>query len=178
MVEIIPKLAPERPLWQEILFYLGIVLLVAAIGAYFGLGYLQKEGTDKIQSLEEQISAVRTAEVTALKKDLSAKEEKINNFSNLLDNHRITTALFPFLGQICHPQVQFLSLEFNASSQGYTVGIPAKAESFRALYQQLLILKDQDLVTKMEVAGIALGKEGGIDFKLDLSLSPKIFKFE
>jgi len=179
MVEIIPKPAPKRPFWQEILFYAGILLLALAVGAYFGLGYLEKEGRKNLQNLEEQISAVKTKELTELRQKLEIKEKQINNLSNLLNNHRQTTSLFPFLGKICHPRVQFLSLELQATQEwGYQIKIPARAESFQVLYQQLLLLKEQSLIDKMEVTGISLGKEGGIDFSLTLSLSPELFKFE
>src|SRR4030042_6822949 len=98
MVEIIPKPPKKRPLVQEMLFYLAILLLVLVIGAYFALGYFEKKEQKTIQNLNEQISAVKTEETIELKDNLLAKEKKINDFSNLLNNHWQVTPLFSFLG--------------------------------------------------------------------------------
>ena len=178
MVEIIPKPAPKIPLWQEILFYLGIFLLIATIGSYFGLNYLQKRASGEIQTIEDQISKVKTAEEEALKRELFEKEKKIKDFSVLLDEHQIHSNLFPFLGEICHPKVQFLSLGFSKSGEYYQVNFPAQAESYEVLHQQILILRDEELIKDLKLSGISVGKEGKVNFSLVFSLDPSIFEFK
>ncbi|PIR02045.1 MAG: hypothetical protein COV63_02195 [Candidatus Nealsonbacteria bacterium CG11_big_fil_rev_8_21_14_0_20_37_68] len=178
MVEIIPKPAPKRPLWLEILFYLGITLIIIVIGAYFGLNYLYKKDTQNIKSLEEQISKVKTPKESALKQKLTEKKTKINDFSALLDGHRIDSNVFSFLGSICHPRVRFLSLNFSKSGEDFKIEIPGEAESYETLHQQLLILKAEKLIKEMKLSGISIGKEGKINFGLSLTLGPEIFKFK
>ena len=178
MVEIIPKPVAKRPLWQEILFYLGIILIVLTIGGYFGLGYLQEKTSRNIENLKDQISRVKTDEERELKEKLFEKEGKIKDFSILLNGHQVSSSLFPFLGKICHPKVQFLSLDFSKSEKDYLVQIPAQAESYEVLHQQILIFRDEKLIKDAEVSGISIGKEGRVNFDLNLSLDPSIFEFK
>lgn len=178
MVEIIPKPPKKRPLWQEILFYLGITLVIIVIASFFGLGSLNKKAQKEIQALKEQISTVKTSEEINLKKDLFEKEKKINDFAALLTARQKNSNLFPFLEKICHPKVQFLGLDLTRVTGGYQVSIPGQAESFEALHQQLLIFKQEPKILDMQLSGITVGKEGRVNFSFNLTLTPDIFKFQ
>jgi len=178
MAGIIPKPAPKVPLWQQIAFYSAIILLIAVIGSYFGLEYLEKKASEKIENLEVQIANVKTEEEMALRRELFRKEQNINDFIVILNKHEAHSALFLFLERICHPKVQFLGVGFSTEKTGPRVEIPANAESYEVVHQQLMILKDESLIKGFQLGGINIGKDGKIGFNLLLSLDPEIFKFK
>ena len=175
MVEIIPKAPPKRPLWQNILFFLSIAAPFAAIASYFVLNHYSSQLAGQVEELQAQIFKVRTPEENALESELFEAENKVDDFATLLENHRYASKLFPFLGSICHPKVQFQSVEFSSSDSGFSVSFPAVAESYEVLHQQLLILRSESLILNFEMGDIGMGKEGGVTFSLKLNLSPQIF---
>jgi len=178
MVEIIPKANPKMPMWQEVLFYLSILAAVVAIGGYFGLNHFNKEVLQESADLSQQISDAKTPEESTLKSEIFEKAKKINDFSTVINNHQITSKLFPFLGKLCHPKVQFLSLNFSKTEKGYSVEITAQAESYKALHQQILILMGNKTIENLEISGISMAREGGISFNFSLVVPLEIFKFE
>ena len=178
MVGIIPKPASKVPLWQQIALYSAIILLIAVIASYFGLEYLEKKASENIENLEAQIANVKTEEEMMLRRELFKKEQNVNDFVVALNNHETHSALFLFLEEICHPKVQFLGVGFSTEETGPRVEIPANAESYEAVHQQLMILKDESSIKGFQLEGINIGKDGKIGFNLLLSLDPEIFKFE
>jgi len=178
MVEIIPKAKPKMPVWQEILFYLSILAVLAVIGGYFGLDYFNKEALQESADLSQQISSAKTPEDDVLKNEIFGKAKKVNDFSIIINNHQITSKLFPFLGEICHPKVQFLSLSFSKAEEGYSVKIPAQAEGYKALHQQILILMGNKTIKNLEISGISMAKEGGVSFDFSFVIPFEVFKFE
>jgi len=178
MVEIIPKAKPKMPMWQEVLFYLSILTAVIMIGGYFGLNHFNKEVLQESADLSQQISDAKTPEESALRSEIFEKSKKVNDFANIINDHQITSKLFPFLGKICHPKVQFLSLNFSKVENGYSVEIPAQAESYKALHQQILILMGNKTIENLEISGISMAREGGISFNFSLTIPLEIFKFE
>ncbi len=178
MVEIIPKAKPKTPTWQKILFYLSILAALVAIGGYFGLDYLTKEAFQESASLSQQISSDKDPGENVLKNEIFEKARKINDFATAIDNHQITSKLFSFLGGICHPKVQFLSLNFSKTEDGYSVEIPAQAEGYEALHQQILILMGNKTIKNLEISGISMAKEGGVNFNFSFVIPLEVFEFK
>jgi len=176
MVEIIPKAPPKRPLWQNILFFLSLAAPIAAIAGYFVLDHYADQSGKGVKGLRAQIAQVKTPEEMSLENELFEAQDKINDFSGLLENHKYASKLFPFLGSICHPKVQFQSLDFVVSDSGFSVSFPALAESYEVLHQQLLILRSAESIQSFEMSDIGMGKEGGVTFSLSLNISPQIFQ--
>jgi hypothetical protein len=178
MVKIIPKPASKTPLWQQIMLSLSVVIIISTIVGYFVLDYFQKEKMREAKAIEDEISLIELSEGVELKNELFGKQNKINDFKVLLEDHADYSDLFPFLASICHPRVQFDGLEFSRKNSEYEVSLKSEAESYEALHQQILILKEEERIKKAEVSGISISKEGTVSFSLNLSLNPNLFKFE
>lgn len=178
MVKIIPKAASKPPLWQQVMLSLSVILIIAAIAGYFALDYFQKERAREAQAIEDEINLIKRSEGVELKNELIRKEIKIDDFNLLLEDHASYSKLFPFLANICHPKVQFNSLDFIRKDSEYGVSMKSEAESYEALHQQILILKDEEMIEKAEVSSINISKEGTVSFDMSLSLSQNLFKFE
>ena len=175
MVEIIPRKAAPLPLWQKILFYSLIVLLLGTIVSYFVLDHFQKKSLETLQNLEEAIAKEKTPEKTALGKAISDYQKKINNFSVLLSRHPKSSKFFGFLEKTSHPQVLFSKVNLNPKEGLATVS--GQAETFSVLGQQLQILKSDpsDTLKNASLSKISLGERGEIEFILILSFDPEFF---
>ena len=172
MVEIIPKPTKEKiPLWQIILFYLSISLIVVMIISYFVIDYFQKQAENNLQSLEKAI-AERTNK--DLEEEVVGYKRKIEDFSYLLSQHRKTSKFFSFFEKLIHPRVWFSG--FSLSLKDFRVTVSGTAESFRILGQQLIIFQKNPLIKKTELSGISIGPEGKIHFTFNLFLNPIVFK--
>lgn len=173
-IEIIPRKAISLPLWLKILFYILIALLLTAVLSYFILGQFQKKSLTALQNLEEEIRKEETPQKIAEEQEILNYQQKINDFSLILDHHLLPSKFFSFLEKISHPRIWFSKI--NLSPREALAIVSGRAETFPVLGQQLQILKSESLVKNVSLAKISLGEKGEIEFTLILSFDPKFFK--
>jgi len=177
MVEIIPKPEPVRklPPWQNIIFYFSIGLILLVIVAYFVVDiYLDKAET-KLEERKKELAQTGTAEEIALERELINYEKKIQKFSTLIDQHLFSSKTFEFIEKNTHPEAWFSRLTLDPKKG--EVNLSGDTESFVTLHQQVRILRASPSVKTLNLAGIAIGKEGRITFVISLILDPGLFKF-
>lgn len=174
MVEIIPKPTAKFPPWQNILYYLSVVLLIAGILTFFTLNHFIKKTETELKALEETLTKEKTAEEIALEKTVFDYQKKIQDFFVLINQHRYSWKFFDFFQGVCHPQVWFPKFTLNLKE--YRVLVSGQTDSFSILAQQLLILQEEEKILGVELPQVSIGKEGKIDFLLNLSFDPKIVK--
>jgi len=173
-IEIIPKRKIEVPAREDILFVLSLVLLILSLGAFFGLNYYQKKNSKTLRDLEEILTKEKTKEEITLEQKVLEVKEKIEKISLLLPSHKESSNFFSFLEKVTHPKVFFSDLELKPEKG--RVELQGKAEDFRILGQQLSIFKKEGLIENTNLSKASIGKEGGIEFSINLSLKPEIFK--
>lgn len=173
-IEIIPKKAPKLPLGLNILFYFSIVLVLVSFSGFFILNHLEKKSADNLQNLEEVLAKKKTPKETALEEEILKYQKKINNFSILINLHQSPLNSFSVLERTSHPKVQFTN--FSLNSEEFEIVLSGKTESFQTLGQQVLIFKNENLIKDVNLSKLSIGKEGGAEFTLSLSLDPEIFK--
>jgi len=176
-IEIIPKKKIRK--WIEIspfeiLYYLVIILLLVVFLSYFGFDILINSSQQELAELEASISQKESKEVQMLEERVLQSKEKIDTFAALLGAHKKSSNFFSFLKQNCHQEIFFSKVDLNVEES--EVSMSGKAESFGTLGEQILIFKTQDFVEGLVLHRISMGKEGGIEFGLSLSLNPEIFK--
>jgi len=175
MIEIIPKPAQKLPLWLNILFYFSIGLLLATILTYFILGRSLKKSDISLKNLEETIShQEKTSEEISLEREVSDYQKKIKDFSLLFFQHRYCSKFFDFIEKNCHPKIWFS--QFSLNSKQAEANLSGEAENFTVIGQQFLIFKSSPLVKNINLAQISIGRAGRVNFSLDLSLDPSVFK--
>lgn len=174
MVEIIPKPAPKLPLWQNLLLYFAIALFLLSLSSYFILSSSLKKASQELQNLEETLAKEKTPAEIALETEILGYQRKIKDFAELLKEHKNPSKFFEFLEGICHPKVWFSKISL--SPEDSQAEVSGEAETFQVLGQQLLILKNQVLIRNLNLSKIAIGKEGKVNFILNFTLDPAIFK--
>ena len=152
-------------------------MLVLTIISYFVFNYWESRFERNIKNLNEKIITIKTDQEKETKKELFAAQQRIDDFSAALSSHSAVAEMFVFLGDICHPRVRFLVFEFTNNNGYYEVKIAAKADSYSALHQQTAIFKNEEKLIDFDISDISMATEGGVNFSLQLIVSPKVFAF-
>ena len=174
MIEIIPKPAQKLPLWQNILFYFSIAVLIASFLSYFVLGHFIKNSQKTLQELEGTLAREKTSSQLLLEEEVFNYQKKIADFSLLLRSHLFTSKTFGLLERNSHPKIWFF--QFNLDSTKNLLVLSGEAEDFSVLGQQLLIFKKEPLIKGLDLSNISVGRKGRVAFILNFSLDPRLFK--
>ena len=174
VIEIIPKPIEKIPSYQKKLFYFSIFLFLVLPFVYFILTSLGKKSENILSNLEESIAKGKTPEIISLEKENLNYQKKIEDISPLLEKHLFPSKIFEFFERNTHPRVFFS--EINLNSLNSTASLSGQTDSFLTLGQQLAIFEKNPLVEKVDLNQISITKEGKIEFFLNFSFNPKIFK--
>lgn len=171
---IIPKLKEKEPLWVTAVFwYLLAVLAILIILVLFF--WSQTDALVKKNADLQQESKQLIASNKEISQRMSLLFQRLNNFSQLIKEHRLTSNLFVLLGIICHPRVQFTSLTFSEQTNHLRLGF--KTENFKTLDEQLMILKSNPQVSNPKFSQLTIDKNGKIVGALDFDYDKKIISF-
>lgn len=172
-IEIESGFSIKKNILPIIVLAVALIIALFLASSYVFMLFSSNEISAEIE--EKNKSLVETPSETALKKEVSDYEGKINTFKTLINGRKKVLNVFSFLEEVCHPDVWFKN--FNYDSSGGKVVINATAKDFIVMAQQLLILKQhQDVLTKITLSGMNIGENEEIGFSLDLVFAPQIFK--
>ena len=175
MVEIIPKKPIKKIFpWQEILFYISLVLLMGVVLGYSILVYFESKALLTLEGLKGKITTVGTIEDKILEMEVLAHKDRVEDFSILIKEYHKSSNFFDFLEKITHPQIWFTSLRLDV--QALKATLSGRAASFQVLGQQLEIFQKQDLIEEVKLSDMSLGEGGEVEFSISLSLASQIFK--
>jgi uncharacterized membrane protein YraQ (UPF0718 family) len=183
-IQIIPKEAAKLPLWQNILFYFFIGLVCAILAGYGVLYYFTKNAVKDFENIKKAIEQGRTSQMNELENQLKSYEEKTEDFSDILDSHKIVSNFFGdfekktgFLEKNTHPKVFFSEMSFDLTKE--TVTLSGQTEDFQTVGQQTSLFKKEELreiVKSVQLSEVGINKDGKIEFTLSISFYPKLFK--
>ena len=175
-IQIIPKEAAKLPLWQNILFYVSIAILLAVILSYGIFTQLTKNSDTLLKEKEKLFEANKTPEILTLEKNIKNYRDKIDTFSVLIPNHKLGSQFFSFLERITHPNVFYQGIDLDIKNNKVT--LLGQTESFRTLGQQMSVLGNEEMVTDAQLSNININKEGRIEFSVVISLNLRVFSPE
>ena len=170
--KVIPKKETEKKPWLDLVFYFCIALLIISILAYFVLEYSLKRAEEELKDLKVKISEQQNEENKKLKKDISLVQKKIDNFSIVLNEHKLASQAFTFIENLTHPEVSFMN--FNFDSEDSNLILSAQTSSFKTLGEQLLIFQRQEDIENIALSNIFLTDEGNVEFSLNIVLNTQI----
>ena len=173
-IEIIPKTIGKIPGERKKLFYFSIFLFITLLISYFILTSLEKKSENTLSNLEEALVKGKTPEMSSLEEEILNDQKKIKDLSPLLEKHLFPSKIFEFFERNVHPQVFFS--EINLNTLNSTASLSGECDSFLTLGQQLAIFEKEPLIEKVNINEVSITKTGEIEFSLDFSFNPKIFK--
>lgn len=171
--KIISKKETERKPWLDWVFYFCLFLLIISVLSYFVLEYSLKSAEEELKNLKSEISEQRGEKNSQLKEKLLLNQKKIDDFSEILKEHKLTSQVFTLIENSTHPKISFVDFDFNSANSGLMFS--GQTSNFKTLAEQLLILQREENIENIEISNISLTDEGNIDFSLDITLNSKVF---
>ncbi len=172
IVNIIPRSKPQES--KYIPYWLGasVLLLIVVAGGYFFINSQIQAKEREIEEIEGKLSLSRSAmKQRSEMKDIS---EKVKVFSDIFKEHRYSSEAIRFLKELCHPNVQFVSLYLNLKSFSHRAEISAETSDFNTLIEQIILLKENEFIENVKISTVSLNKEGKVNFEFSLNLSDKL----
>ena len=173
-VEIVPKPKAKPNIFFNVVFYLSLVFVVLTVGAYLGLYRFEQQESQKLEELKDQLAHQETKELKELRRDLVEDEKKVKEFAILLESYRYGSNFFGFLQEITHPKINWVDTHIDLET--YKLTLSGRAESFTVLTQQILFLERDPRVAALDLTNLTLTEDRTVNFGLELSLSPNLFK--
>lgn len=174
MIEIIPKPTKKEPVWTKILLFFSIAVLVGITVAFFLFGYFIGEEEKTLESTKKILAQPRSTDEQKLERRVFQYQRKIDDFTLLINQHKVSSDFFTFLEGITHPQVWISELNLNI--QTAEVKLSGEAEK-TALGQQLLIFRENEQILRTDLSNVQVKEGEKVGFTILLSLHPEIFKF-
>ncbi len=174
-IEIISKKKEVIPPWQILIFAISIILLLASVLFYFFLSNREKKYQAEIGKIQQTLDNEAKEREERIKK-ISEINDRISNFSKIVQNHFFVSDLFKLISGLTHPKVYYKN--FDLSTEKNSLSLSGETENFFILGQQTLLFKESEMIKEIEISKISKTKEGKVEFGLKLILNPEIFKWK
>lgn len=173
MINLIPKQTFAYPRRTTLFFWSSLLLSAGIVAGFLVLKVLEARTSTEITLLKEQLAREKTPEELKLEKTVLTYEQKLKDFSSLIQSRENVLPFFAFLEENTHPAVFFTSFTLNAKERKLSLG--GEALDFKTLDQQLTVFKTNAKVASAEVSDIAIGEKGRPAFQLTIlrNLEPK-----
>ena len=171
--ELIPKEKIKTDSIFNKLFLFSLILLIILGGSYIFLRFKNSSIQSNIRDVNNQIIEIKAGKDNSIERYIFDTKKKINDFSEILEKHKITSNFFTFIDKASNKEVKFLELSLNTETKN--VSLKGETENFDTLGKQILNLKKSDLVKGLDISNISLNKEGKVNFSVNFSLDSKIF---
>ncbi len=166
----------NKSLWITILFYFSLVLFFASVASYFVFDYFIADYSKKAIILKNDIVQAENKEQRLRKQEVTEIQAQIKDFSKLLNDHKFISTFFAEFEEWCHPRVWFSSISLNIDNS--SVDLNGETDSFQILGQQMLVLKNHNLIKEIDLSNIQMGQNERINFNLGIVFYPQTFDFK
>jgi len=168
--EILPSGAPRRFLtFSAFIFFLTILI-------YVGLSYGYKAFLNsEIEDIQTSIEDLRFEVPLEEQEELVVFFSQIGNIQGILDNHIITTNLFPALEKYTHSEVAYRSMEISTLEN--KVSLDGIAGSYEALVSQLAIYESAPEIERV-ILNNSQRSANAITFRVTLTMDEELFDFK
>ena len=162
--------------WPNIVLYVAIFLLVCVVLIYVMLTLKINVDTQKVNALDIKALAYNTPEQKKIEAKVLAYKKKIDDVSQIINNHKISLNIFNFIEKKTLPSVWFFNLSI--SGQKNNINLGGESDNMTTLSNQIKVLEEsKDYVTAISVLNSQITEQGKIKFTLSLALNPKIFSY-
>lgn len=161
--------------WMDVVFYFVISLLISTIFCYFIFLIKNSWQREEIVKQEEALQTVGTELQKEYEADVIKYQRKINDFSNLLENHKFASNVFSFMRAQTMPNVWFK--RFDLDERNNTVQLSGESDNMDALSRQVATFEKNKYVKSIESFNSLLGNSARVDFNINLALKEDIFSY-
>lgn len=173
-VSLIPKDYKQEKLGFKTIFskigILAVALIMLSLLVYGGLFFYNKSLNNQLGEFHAQIEEIDKQGDDEFEKEVKFLDSALKSLKTILKNHLYWSSVFSKIEELVVPQVSFssfkgilkeddsINLILNGITSGYTY-----------LAKQMVSFNQEELVSGVEVSGISIGTEGGIEFSLDIN---------
>jgi cell division protein FtsL len=172
-MEIIPKQKRKLPSLENIFLYISFLIFILMVFFFLFLFFQETLMKGKVSQLQEKLLSLKTPENEKTEKELLKYQDKISQFSKILDNHFFFSKIFPYLEERIHKQIYFNSMDLDFENS--TIFISGQSPSFAILFQQMEVFQN-DQFLKPELKELNLAEEGKVNFKIEIHFDKNILK--
>ncbi len=164
----------SRFVWTDVIFYCFFAVLITIIASYLMFEYKGYLLRAKIKEVDAKIALYGTEGQKDQEKEVFDYKKRIDNFAELMSNHKIASNVFTFIEQNTLPNVWFSV--FNMSQTTSEIRLSGEAENMETLSRQGEVFeKNKDYVKSITVLSSQTQASGKVKFILTASLNPNIF---
>ncbi len=162
--------------WINYAFYFASILLIIMVFFYGIFVFKVYSQSQKIDELNRKMLVYGTDQQKASEKKVLDYKKKIDDFTVLINNHKVSLNVFTFIEQNTLSNIWFSS--FNVSEVRNEINLIGEAKNMETLNNQVRVFEeDKDYIKSVSVLDSQVIEQGKIRFTLKLSLDPKIFAY-
>lgn len=160
---------------MDVIFYFAVSLLITTIFCY--VIFLTKNSFQRedIGKTMVALQTVGTNEQKEQEKEVITYQSKINDFTNLLENHEFSSNVFAFMQGQTMSNVWFKQFSLDGKNSG--VQLSGEADDLAAFSRQVATFEKNEYVKSVGTLSSALGGSSKIGFNISLILDQKIFSY-
>ncbi len=181
MVQVIPRKQIQKEVPSKvpaILFWGSLIAFALCIGLFLIFNWQTKKITNKTQEIINEIQQQQASgQLKKLQDKLTLYQGKLKNIPTLLASHKQPSIIFEhLLKNFSHPNVVLNSL--NLITEDAKLSITGLANDNQSLAQQIKLFEDNPNIKEVSLKSVKIGKEGKLEFSLELILQPEYLNFE
>lgn len=178
-VSLIPKDYKKEKISLESIFSKMGILIVVLVGlgllGYVGLFFHSKSLNKQLQTLQGEIQKIDEQKDEVFEKEAVSLERVLKNLKTILKSHFYWSSFFSKFENLTVPQVSFSDFNGALDEDGFlTLMLAGKTSGYTYLAKQMKSFSQERFVSDINVSGINLSTEGGIEFNLNIIFSKDI----
>ncbi len=175
----------KLPKGMDVLFQASIAVLVVVVVSYFVIIFLNSRAEETLQEINvltrETLNEI--PRLSELEKTAHEYKRLIEDFKDILADHRVASPLFPFIQGIIHPRSKISDLSIDL--QNGKVNFSGEGESIVIAGQQFYYLKQFSDTRNVELSALTSiqpGDEGGsrdgVSYVFNFNIPVELFDIE
>lgn len=130
---------------------------------------------EEIKNQIEALQTVGTPQQKEYEKSVLGYQKKINDFTDIFENHEFASHVFGFMQKQTLPNIWFK--QFSLDRKNTKVEMSGEADSMEAVSRQVANFERNESVEKVTTLNSSLGQFAKIDFSLSVALNKDLFVY-
>jgi hypothetical protein len=164
----------RRERWKKVFSkttFLILFLVILSLLLYGGTIIYKKKLSTNLESIKQEISLLATKRMPDTEEAIIDLDAKISILKEAFQAHTYWSEVFKKIEALTMQDVYFSDAKFTLEEDKISFQSSAFTDTYTSLAKQMLRFQEEPLTQKVEISGIALSEEGGIEFDL-LSVFP------
>ncbi len=160
---------------MDYVFYVVSIVLLGSVFCYFILLFKVHLQTQNITEIQNRIANSSQDQQKMYQTKFSDYKKKIDDFSALINNHKISSGIFVFIEGKTLPNVWFSNFDMSQSING--IKLSGEADTMETVGRQIQLFEQDQYVKHIDIVSSEVEPTGKVKFLLNLSLDPAVFNY-